>query len=82
MHRGAYLSSTATCWVELNTASVQNPLESATSRAFYVRYWIRTSENSSSRTFVHKGKKTGRGYYAPALEYAVRRYPLEGLTNR
>ena len=41
-----------------------------------------TSENSPSRTFVHKGKKTGRGYYAPALEYAVRRYPLEGLTNR
>jgi hypothetical protein len=34
------------------------------------------------RTSVNRGKKTGRGYYAPALEYAVRRYPLEGLTNR
>ena len=30
--------------------------------------WIRTSEKTSSRTFVNKGKKKGRGcYYAPAL---------------
>jgi len=34
----------------------------------YAGSWIRTSEKTSSRTFVNKGKKKGRGcYYAPAL---------------
>ena len=34
----------------------------------YSGSWIRTSEKTSSRTFVNKGKKKGRGcYYAPAL---------------
>ena len=33
----------------------------------YAGSWMRPSENTASRTFVHKGKKKGRGLTAPAL---------------
>ena len=33
----------------------------------YSGSWIRTSEKTSSRMFVNKGKKKGRGCYPPAL---------------